>query len=126
MPHCMKNFRNHTLDHGMLIKYSDKPDISLSKEHFQQLISCDGTDFKLCHKITDSHLDVRGVERQRVRPAMELFSDSVSQSFRQIFGSQAEGQAQVIGIIDSWVDVMNSKFKFEFGKDKRCGLGKML
>ena len=56
----------------------------------------------------------------------DLFFDSVSRSFRQIFGSQAEVQAQVIGIIDSWVDVMNSKFKFEFGKDKRCGLGKML
>ena len=57
---------------------------------------------------------------------MDLFSDSVSRSLRQIFGSQAEGQAQVIGIIDSWIDVMNSKLKFEFGKDKQCGLGKML
>ena len=109
----------------MVIKYSDKPDICLTKDHFEQLISCDGTDFKLCHKVTQSHLDVKGVERQRVRPAMELFSDSVSQAFRQIFGSQAEGHAQVIGIIDSFVDIMNSRFKFDFSKDNRCGFGKL-
>ena len=54
---------------------------------------------------------------------MELFSDSVSQSFCQIFGSQAEGQAQVIGMIDSFVDVMNSRFKFHFGKDNICSFG---
>merc|ERR1711954_209811 len=40
MCHCVKNMRNHTMDYGMVIKLSDNNVISLTKEHFAQLISC--------------------------------------------------------------------------------------
>ena len=91
MCHLVKNMRNHTMDYGMVIKFSDNNVISLTKEHFAQLISCDGEEFKLNHKLYYGHLEAVGVQRQRVRPAMELFSNSVSQSFIFVFGSQAEG-----------------------------------
>ena len=54
---------------------------------------------------------------------MELFSNSVSQSFIFVFGSQAEGQSKVVSIVDSWIDVMNSRMKYDFRKENRCGLG---
>ena len=126
MCHCVKNMRNHTLDYGMTIKLGDQSDVTLTKGHFTQLISCDGTDFKLCHKLTNNHVEMKSVERQRVRPAFQLFSNSVAQAFRQVFGNQAEGQAQVVETIDSWIDVKNSSNKFDSQKSNRCGLGEIL
>ena len=123
MCHCVKNMRNHTLDYGMVIKFGENEKISLTKEHFAQLISCDGTDFKLNHKLLYGHLEVTGVQRQRVRPAMELFSNSVSDSLNFVFGDQAKGQLKVVKIIDSWIDKMNSRLKYDFQKQNRCGLG---
>ena len=114
MCHCVKNMRNHTLDHGMYVKCGDQSDVALTKDHFGQLIFCDGTDFKMCHKLTFNHVEMRGIERQRVRPAFQLFSWSVAQALRQMFGDQAEGQAQVIEIIDSWIEVMNSGSKLDY------------
>ena len=83
-----------------------------------------GTDFKLAYKVTPAHLEVRGIERQRVRPAMQLFSNSVSQAFIQVFGTEYQDQAKVIQIVDDWVDVMNSGSAYNV-KELRCGFGKM-
>ena len=65
------------------------------------------------------------MERQRVRPAIQLFSRTISLAFRQIFGEKYADQAKIIEIIDSWVDVMNSRLPYEW-KDLRCALGKIL
>ena len=73
VPHCMKNLRNHTLDYGMVIMCSDESLVYVTKDLFARLIACDGVSFKLCHKVTPYHREVSGVERQRVRPAMQLF-----------------------------------------------------
>ena len=123
MPHCLKLLRNHTLDEGIVVRYGNKT-IELSKEHFEKLLAFDGTDFKLAYKVTPAHLEVRGIERQRVRPAMQLFSNSVSQAFIQVFGTEYQDQAKVIQIVDDWVDVMNSGSAYNV-KELRCGLGKM-
>ena len=124
MPHCLKLLRNHTLDEGIVVKCGANKMIELSKEHFEKLITCDGTDFKLAYKLTPAHLEVRGIERQRVRPAMQLFSSSVSKAFTQVFGTEFQDQSNVIQIVDDWVDVMNSGSAYNV-KELRCGLGKM-
>ena len=51
------------MDYGMVIKFSDNNVISLTKEHFAQLISCDGQEFKLNHKLSYGHLEAVGVQR---------------------------------------------------------------
>ena len=124
MPHCVKNLRNHTLDWGLVIKCGNNKTIHLSKQHFEKLLACDGIDFKLLHKLSPAHLEVRGIERQRVRPAMQLFSSSVSQAFLHVFGDEHADQANVIQIVDDWVDVMNSGSAYTV-KQLRCGLGKL-
>ena len=77
----------------------------------------------LCHKVTDFHPNVKGSERQRVRPAFELFSDTVSKAFLYLFGDEMSEQARIISVIDKWADVMNSRTQFHY-KNTRCGLGK--
>ena len=64
------------------------------------------------------------MDRQRVRPAMQLLSETVAKGFLQLFGTKYKEQSHIIEIIDGWVDVMNSRHKFDI-KSKRCGLGKI-
>ena len=84
MPHCVKNLRNHMLDHGLVVKLADNKNVRLTKQHFLDLLSCQTGDMTLCHKVNLTHLEVRGMDRQRVRPAMQLFSFSVAMAFIQV------------------------------------------
>ena len=97
----------------------------LKKEHFQELINVDSNDFRLCPKLNSGHVDVRGNERQRVKTATELFSDSVSKALVFKFGSTYSDQAKIISTVDAWFDVMNSRTKYHYKKHK-CALGKTL
>ena len=100
MPHCIKNLRNHTLDHGV-VKFTDDKNVRLTKQHFLDLLSCQTGDMTLCHKVNLTHLEVRGMDRQRVRPAMQLFSFSVALAFIQVFGEKYKDQSDIIVTIDS-------------------------
>ena len=80
IPHCFKNMRNHTLDYGMVIKQSEKNEIVIKKEMFRQLICDDFGDLRYCPKLSFSHIHVRGHDRQRVKTAVQLLSDSVSKA----------------------------------------------
>ena len=82
-PHCFKNMRNHTLDYGMIIK-SEGQDIVIAKDMFLKLLEDDQGDLKYCYKPTLSHVEVEGHDRQRVRTAVQLFSDTVSKSLNYI------------------------------------------
>ena len=122
VPHSVKNMKNHTLDNGMVIKHDDGSLIHITKALYARLLACDGVDFRLCHKVTPHHLQMTGMERRRVRQAMEFFSNSVAQALIQLFSNRFVQQARVIEIIDSWIDVMNSRTPTD-GKINRCGLG---
>ena len=124
VPHCIKNMRNHTMDSGMVIKQSENKLICLSKEHFEDLLSLDNGDFRYCPKLTTGHLYVRGNERQHVRTATELFSETVSKAMEYLLGDRNKDQAKIISTIDQWFDVMNSRAKFN-NKNNRCALGKI-
>ena len=54
VPHALKNIRNHILDKGLHL-----PDGSiLNKQIYQNLLNVVGSEFSVCHKISQRHLDV--------------------------------------------------------------------
>ena len=71
------------------------------------------------------HLNVKGCERQRVRTATELLSDTASKALLFYFPNEMGEQAEIISVIDGWFDVMNSRQKYT-AKNKKCGLGKKI
>ena len=121
IPHCLKNLRNHTLDHNLIIKKTEN-NICLSKEIFEQLLISDNGDFRICPELSEMHINVKGNDRQRVRPATQLFSDTVSKALLFKFGDTYAEQSKIISIVDKWFDVMNSRTKYHYKSDK-CGLG---
>lgn len=70
VPHCIKNLRNHCLDHILCIKEDNDNITFLKKEHFEQLLCNDQNDFKLCPKLSYLHLNCTGNDRQRVKYAV--------------------------------------------------------
>jgi hypothetical protein len=121
VPHCLKNLRNHCLDHNLVKKTGEKI-VCLTKQHFVELISNDQNDFKLCPKLSYVHVDCKGNDRQRVKYAVQLLSNTVSKAFVFKFGDSFLEQAKIISVIDAWFDVMDSRSKFHW-KPNKCGLG---
>ena len=79
--HLIKLWRNHCLDKGFKFKDQDDDFHELTKAHFKQLMDSDGAELKICPKLLPSiHLEAQGSQRQRVLPAVQLFSESVGKA----------------------------------------------
>lgn len=125
VPHSIKNLRNHILDDGMIYKPANGPDIKMGKEDFLKLLEVDSGDFLYCHKLTIEHIEVRGSERQRVRLATQLLSETSSKAMVHLLGPSYERKANIIAVIHKWFDAMNSRTKHDY-KHVRCGFGRIL
>ena len=123
IPHCFKNMRNHTLDYSMVIKSSESKTTIISKKMFQNLIDVEniGT-LKLCPKLSEIHINVHGHDRQRVKYATQLFSQTVGKALKFLYGETYSEQADIILKLDQFFDVMNSSSAWD-AKDYKCGLG---
>jgi Transposase protein len=122
IPHCIKNLRNHCLDYDLCVKGPDDKTLFLRKQHFESLILADRKDFKLCPKLSLLHVNCKGNDRQRVKFAVQLFSDTVAKALKFKFGDDFLAQSEIVSTIDSWFDVMNSHCKFHW-KNNKCALG---
>ena len=123
IPHCFKNLRNNMLDYQLIIKVSDSDSFTLDKQIFKDLMEDKNSrEFKLCPKVSEIHINVRGHERQRVKYATQLLSKSVSDALVYINKEKYENQASAIRVFDEFFDVMNSRTMFD-KKSGRCGLG---
>jgi len=104
-PHLLKLLRNHLLD-----KYFTLADgTRIDKSVLERILQCSRDDLKICYKLTAKHLKVEKKERQRVRPAFQVFSSSVAKaiSFLNIATSKVSNFFQ---LVNDFSDVMNSGF----------------
>ena len=58
--------RNHILDKGLRLTAQDGTNHDLTKADFQKMIDSDGKEFKICLKLTQQVIDVKGQTCQRV------------------------------------------------------------
>src|SRR5271154_6311558 len=70
VPHLIKLIRNNILDYGLTLSTQCK----ISKSDFEQLMKTDNGEFRLQFKVSDYHINLKGRERMRVRPACQLLS----------------------------------------------------
>ncbi|KAJ8891222.1 hypothetical protein PR048_010737 [Dryococelus australis] len=66
VPHLINLARNHFLDKGFIVEGN-----YINEGHHE---------FKIAHKLTQRQLDVVGCARQNVKPALQIFSNSVSRA----------------------------------------------
>ena len=127
IPHCFKNLRNNTLDYKLIYNAPDGKEVRLGKELFEQLIHDDSElgDLRLCPKLSDQHVQVQGHDRQRVKLATQLFSDTVSKALIILYKDQYTEESKLISTFDQFFDVMDSRTKHHWKKEK-CALGNLI
>ena len=81
-PHLMKLFRNHLLDKGFGFLGQDGKYHWLGKKDFIKLLHQDCGVYRLCPKLENRHIEAKGSERQIVRLATQLLSDTVAKAMK--------------------------------------------
>lgn len=127
-PHLLKLARNHFVDHGFHINGK-----SIDKSSLEMLLTASNTELTIAHKLTRYHLDLKGSERQRVLPAAQLFSNTVSKAieyrgekdYYKDEGNDWKKCSEIIKLFNDWFDLFNAKSKYgchsgcnAFGVDK--------
>lgn len=110
-PHLIKLLRNHFIDQGFHLRGH-----ILEKSCFENLINISNSDLTLAHKVTRYHLDVKGTQRQKVRPAVQLFSETVSKAIEYCgkkgqmpVGSPWNEVSAFVKLINDWFDLFNAR-----------------
>jgi len=78
----------------------------VDKKLLENLIEAQKSELKLTFKVTYKHLYARGKQRQRVRPAFELFSTKVANAIQVLFPGK-KSEAEFFKKINDFSDLMN-------------------
>ena len=116
-PHMLKLLRNHFLDGGLTLGDGTK----LVRSDVEALLEKDSSELRICHKLTQMHLDLKGSARQNVRSAAQLFSHTTATALQLLF-PQKERQATFIQTANDWFDTMNSRLEKDSTR-LRCAYG---
>lgn len=112
-PHLLKLLRNHFIDTGFYIDNK-----LLDKSCIKKIVQFSNNDLKIMHKITEYHLSVRGTERQKVRPAAQLLSNTVANAVEwcgmegHLQNMHWKETSKFIKLINDWFDVFNAQIKY--------------
>jgi hypothetical protein len=118
--HCFKNIRNHMLDKATV--FSDGS--IATKEDFETLFQMVSSEISCGYKLTDLHLNCQGSDRQNVRLACQLLSNTTATIFKILFPNDKHiaTLSDFIKTLDEAFDIMTSKVIFS-NKPSRCALG---
>lgn len=118
-PHLLKLLRNWFIDGGFMLLDGTE----LNQAKIRELLQTN-TEISPIYKLSLKHLELTKTERQNVRLAAELLSNSVAQSLRRNFPNDVvvEKLAWFIELVNKWFDVMNSYSLNGIGFKKAYGL----
>lgn len=110
VPHLLKLIRNNFIDSGFDLANG----AHVSDAAIRKIMSMKKTEYCLIPKISELHLNVYGQQRQRVKYAAHLLSESCSKAITFFLdkGTLKSGDfretADFIDLVDKWFDVLNS------------------
>ena len=118
IPHCLKNLRNHVLDHGAVLPHGKIVDKSI----LVQMVRANGKELKLVKHLDESILDVSGPQRMRVRAAVQFFSHSMASLAWKCFEDRPE-IGNFFEIVNNGFDALNSRVPQDTKNRLRSGFG---
>lgn len=114
VPHLIKLIRNHLIDHSFIIENN-----IINSDYFEALLNISTSELTLAHLLTQHHLNVKGPARQRVRPAIQLLSNSVAKAIEYCEkngmmpkNSHWQQASNMVKLFNDWFDMLNSHSKF--------------
>ena len=119
VPHLLKLIRNHALDEGIFLGGTAT---KITRQDFQGVLDANKPgEFKIHHKLTSTHINCAGIQRQRVRLASQLLSHTSAVAMK-ILSPEKTLQSDFVELVNNWFDVLNSRVKFSKNK-LNCGFG---
>ncbi|CAI6358447.1 unnamed protein product [Macrosiphum euphorbiae] len=76
VPHLMKLVRNHFIDSGFVLPNNKY----IGKQVIQEVVSLNKVDLSCVYKVTDRHLNAIGSQRQNVKLATQVLSNSMAKA----------------------------------------------
>ena len=114
VPHLIKLLRNNFFDSGINVN-----GYYISKICLERLIQINDNDLKIVHKLSRFHLDVKGTQRQNVKLATQIFSNTNATALewcgKKGFiedGLEWSEIAKFLRLFNDWFDLFNSSSKF--------------
>lgn len=108
VPHLLKLLRNWFLDTGFLLNDGTV----INKFPVKSLIEDTRTEISSCYKLTPLHITCERTERQNVRLAAQLFSNTTATALKQYLPgpdkTTAAKTADFIQLVNNWFDIFNS------------------
>lgn len=108
----MKQVRNHFLDTGFIYNGN-----IISSRTIEDLIHhTNKTETSITFKLTPEHLSVKGPSRQKVKPAVQLFSNTTASAIKRCYAHGIElynpiDTADFVKLINDWFDIHNASVK---------------
>lgn len=108
VPHLLKLLRNWFIDTGFVLA----DDIIITKDPVKLLINSTNTEISSCHKLTLHHVNCERTQRQNVKLAAQLFSNTTATALKQYQPGDNKKLAKDVGeffqLVNNWFDIMNS------------------
>jgi len=113
VPHLVKLARNNLFNSGFCLKGN-----FVNKSCLEELVKLNAKDLKIAHKLSSTHLDVKGTRRQNVKLAAQIFSNTNSLAIRWcgsngfLHSNNWEHTADVLQLFNDWFDIFNNSMKY--------------
>jgi hypothetical protein len=108
VPHLLKLIRNWLLDTGFLLEDGSL----INKNPLEELLKLTDTEVNVCYKLSKKHIECSGPQRQNVRLAVELLSETTAKAIGHykpgVDPLLALNVASFISDINLWFDIFNS------------------
>ena len=118
VPHNMKNLRNHIIDDGIILEDGSLLDLGVL-EHME---SNNGNEIKLCPKLCQKLLHLKGSERMRVAPAVQLLSGHMAALAKHLY-PEKPCIREFFETINNGFDVLNSRVPVDKTNPCKSGYG---
>lgn len=121
-PHVLKLLRNWFLDTGFQLN----DNVYVDKNPIRALLELDSNELKVCHKLDKQHLECEGAERQNVRLAAQLFSNTTAKAlelYKPVNDENISNLSAFIASVNDWFDVMNTYVPEQSLQSSKCGYG---
>ena len=108
-PHLLKLIRNNIIDHGILTPFG-----LVNAAPLLEFVNYQSGDFKFAPKVSETNIIVKGPQRQKVKTATHLLSETVAKSLEYLGKQNAlqspnwEETSKLINLVDTWFDIFNS------------------
>lgn len=108
VPHLLKLIRNWLIDTGFVLKHG----AIVNKTCLEALLKTDSVEIKVCHNLTDLHIQCQKFQRQNVRLAAQLLSYKTARALKFCTPGNDPNVAITTGnfieLVDKWFDLLNS------------------